>query len=80
MMWFLVPKKKYSLLGTVLNDRNSQSIAIINVMKAVMAGEEITEEVAGVDCTVDGKYIWVPYVVVDDSNLDATLELMLSIQ
>lgn len=72
--------KDGSLLGTVLNDRNSQSIAIINVMKAVMAGEEITEEVAGVDCTVDGKYIWVPYVVVDDSNLDATLELMLSIQ
>ena len=72
--------KDGSLLGTVLNDRNSQSIAIINVMKAVMAGEEITEEVVGVDCTVDGKYIWVPYVIVDESNLDATLELMLSIE
>lgn len=72
--------KDGSLLGTVLNDRNSQSIAIINVMKAVMAGEEITEDVVGVDCTVDGKYIWVPYVIVDESNLDATLELMLSIE
>ena len=72
--------KDGSLLGTVLNDRNSQSIAIINAMKAVMAGEEITEEVIGVDCTVDGKYIWVPYVIVDQSNLDATLELMLSVE
>ncbi len=72
--------KDGSLLGTVLNDRNSQSIAIINVMKAVMAGEEITEDVVGVDCTIDGKYIWVPYVVVDESNLDETLELMLSIE
>ena len=72
--------KDGSLLGTVLNDRNSQSIAIINVMKAVMAGEEVTEDVVGVDCTVDGKYIWVPYVVVDESNLDETLELMLSIE
>ncbi len=65
-----------SLLGTVLNDRQNQSIAIINVIKAVNAGQEITEDVVGVDCTVDGKYIWVPYVIVDESNLDATLEQM----
>lgn len=68
--------KAGSLLGTVLNDRQNQSIAIINVIKAVNAGQEITEETVGVDCTVDGKYIWVPYVIVDDSNLDATLEQM----
>ena len=72
--------KDGSLLGTVLNDRNSQSVAIINVMKAVKAGQEITEDVVGVDCTVDGKYVWVPYVIVDESNLDATLELMLSFE
>lgn len=71
--------KAGSLLGTVLNDRQNQSDAIINVVKAVKAGQEITEEVVGVDCTVDGKYVWVPYVIVDDSNLDATLELMNSI-
>lgn len=71
--------KAGSLLGTVLNDRQNQSDAIINVIKAVKAGEEITEDVVGVDCTVDGKYVWVPYVIVDDSNLDATLELMNSI-
>lgn len=71
--------KAGNLLGTVLNDRESQSKAILNVLKAVMAGEEITEEVVGVDCTVDGKYVWVPYVIVDESNLDAVLELMQTI-
>ena len=71
--------KAGSLLGTVLNDRQNQSDAIINVIKAVKAGQEVTEDVVGVDCTVDGKYVWVPYVIVDDSNLDATLELMSSL-
>ena len=71
--------KAGSLLGTVLNDRQNQSTAIINVIKAAKAGQEVTEDVVGVDCTVDGKYIWVPYVIVDDSNLDQTLELMSSI-
>lgn len=71
--------KAGSLLGTVLNDRQNQSTAIINVIKAAKAGQEVTENVVGVDCTVDGKYIWVPYVIVNDSNLDQTLELMSSI-
>ena len=71
--------KAGSLLGTVLNDRLNQSDAIINVVKAVKEGKEITEDVVGVDCTVEGKYVWVPYVIVDSSNLDATLELMNSI-
>lgn len=71
--------KAGSLLGTVLNDRTNQSIAIMNVIKAVKEGKEITEEVVGVDCTVDGKYVWVPYVIVDDSNLDSILEQMSAI-
>ena len=71
--------KAGSLLGTVLNDRKNQSDAIINVIKAIKEGKEITEDVVGVDCTVEGKYIWVPYVIVDSSNLDDTLELMLSV-
>ena len=71
--------KAGSLLGTVLNDRKSQSDAIINVIKAVHAGTEITEDVVGVNCTVDGKYVWVPYVIVDESNLDDTIELMKSL-
>lgn len=71
--------KAGSLLGTVLNDRVNQSDAIINVIKAAKAGTEVTEEVVGVDCTVEGKYVWVPYVIVDSSNLDETLELMSSV-
>ena len=71
--------KAGSLLGTVLNDRKSQSDAIINVIKAVHAGTEITEDVVGVNCTGDGKYVWVPYVIVDESNLSATLEDMLAV-
>lgn len=71
--------KAGSLLGTVLNDRKSQSDAIINVIKAIHEGQEITEDVVGVDCTIDGKYVWVPYVIVDESNLTATLEDMLAV-
>lgn len=71
--------KAGSLLGTVLNDRLNQSNAIINVIKAAKEGTEVTQETVGVDCTVEGKYIWVPYVIVDSGNLDATLELMSSI-
>ncbi len=71
--------KKGELLGTVLNDRKNQSIAIINAMKAIVAGEEITEDTIGVECTVDGKYVWVPYVIVDSDNLDDTLAQIQSI-
>lgn len=71
--------KSGGLLGTVLNDRKSQSIAIMNVLKAVAKGEDFTAEDLGVDCTVDGKYVLVPYVIVDESNLDDTIELMKSL-
>lgn len=71
--------KSGGLLGTVLNDRKSQSIAIMNVLKAVAKGEDFTAEDLGVDCTIDGKYVWVPYVIVDESNLDDTIELMKSL-
>lgn len=71
--------KSGSLLGTVLNDRVNQSDAILNVIKAVQEGKEITEDVVGVDCNIDGKYVWVPYIIVDSTNLDATLDLMSSV-
>ncbi len=71
--------KSGQLLGTVLNDRKSQSDAILNVIKAIREGKEINEDVVGVACTVDGKYVWIPYVIVDSSNLDATLDLMNSV-
>ncbi|MEA4915029.1 MAG: galactose ABC transporter substrate-binding protein [Christensenella sp.] len=71
--------KDGSLLGTVLNDRTNQSIAVINVLKAAISGTAITEDVVGVSCKVDGKYIWIPYQIVDSTNLDAVLEVMLSV-
>jgi len=71
--------KDGSLLGTVLNDRTNQSIAILNVIKTVMAGQAVTEDVVGVDCKVEDNYIWVPYQIVDERNLDAVLEQMLQV-
>ncbi len=71
--------KDGSLLGTVLNDRTNQSIAVINVLKAAIAGTPVTEDVVGVPCKVDGQYIWIPYQIVDSSNLDAVLAVMLSV-
>jgi methyl-galactoside transport system substrate-binding protein len=71
--------KDGSLLGTVLNDRTNQSIAVINVLKAAIAGTPVTEDVVGVPCKVDGKYIWIPYQIVDSTNLEAVLQVMLSV-
>jgi len=72
--------KEGSLLGTVLNDRQNQSIAVLNILKAVVAGEEVTTDILGVEGDVNGKYVWIPYQIVDDANLDATLQLMLQTQ
>lgn len=72
--------KNGSLLGTVLNDRQNQSIAVINVLKAVTKGQKVTPEIVGVASTVDGKYIWIPYVIVNQSNLDAILKLMVEVE
>ncbi len=72
--------KDGSLWGTVLNDRSSQSTAVLNVLKAVKTETEISEDIVGVECTVDGKYIWVPYEIVNKDNLEATLELMLDLE
>lgn len=72
--------KNGSLLGTVLNDRQNQSIAVLNIMKTVTSGQEVTADVLGVEGVVDGKYVWIPYQIVDETNLEATLELMLQTQ
>ncbi len=72
--------KDGSLLGTVLNDRTNQSIAVINALKAVAAGNPVTAEVIGVESTVEDNYIWIPYAIVNQDNLDETLELMLQFE
>ena len=53
---------------------------MINTLKAAVNGTPITEEVVGVNCTVDGNYIWIPYTIVDSSNLDDVLQLMLQFE
>lgn len=68
------------LLGTVLNDRTGQSIAVLDIFNALNNGEEITQDIFEVDCTVDGKYVWLPYKIVDQSNLQETLNLMLELE
>jgi len=72
--------KNNSLLGTVLNDRQNQSIAVLNIIKAVVAGHEVTKDILGVEGEVVGKYVWIPYQIVDKTNLDSILELMLQTQ
>ncbi|MFV0411869.1 MAG: substrate-binding domain-containing protein [Oscillospiraceae bacterium] len=72
--------KDGSLLGTVLNDRTNQSIAVVNALKAVANGQAVTQEVIGVPCTIEDNYVWIPYQIVDSSNLDQTLELMLQFE
>jgi methyl-galactoside transport system substrate-binding protein len=72
--------KNGALLGTVLNDRMGQSTAILNILKAINDGKAITKDVVGANCTVNGKYIMVPYAIVDESNLDSTLNLMTKLE
>ncbi|AOH44094.1 galactose ABC transporter substrate-binding protein [Anaerolineaceae bacterium oral taxon 439] len=70
--------KAGSLLGTVLNDRTSQSIAVVNILKAIGNGETIIDaETVGVSSKIEGNYIWIPYEIVNQDNLEETLELML---
>ncbi len=72
--------KDGALLGTVLNDRTNQSIAVINALDAVANGQPVDETTITVPCTIEDNYVWVPYQIVDSTNLDATLELMLSFE
>ncbi|MBC8571237.1 galactose ABC transporter substrate-binding protein [Oscillospiraceae bacterium NSJ-54] len=67
--------KKGTLLGTCENPRLGQSQAFLNVITAISQGNyEITEEVVNVEgAKVDGKYIWIPYVKVDETNVDEVL-------
>lgn len=71
--------KDGALLGTVLNDRTNQSIAVINVLKAVTSGQAVDENAVGVECKIDKNYIWIPYQIVDKTNLDSVLQQMLEV-
>lgn len=63
--------KAGELLGTCLNDRRGKSRAFLNLVAALYEGKtEITAEDIKVDgATVDGRYIWIPYVPVSAENV-----------
>lgn len=67
--------KKGTLLGTCENPRLGQSLAFLNVISAIAEGNyNITEEIVNVEgAKVDGKYIWIPYVKVDETNVEEVL-------
>ncbi|NLJ31740.1 MAG: galactose ABC transporter substrate-binding protein [Clostridiales bacterium] len=59
--------KEGSMLGTVLNDAESQGKATVNIAVAAAQGKKIDKSTVGYDVT-DGKYVWIPYVQVTQDN------------
>ncbi len=59
--------KQGELQGTVLNDGEGQSKAVYALAENLAKGKPATE---GLNYKVDGRYVIVPYVGVDESNLD----------
>lgn len=58
-----------TMLATSLNDAKGQAYAAIELANLLAQGEEPTEDNYGYTVS-DGKYVWVPYVAVDASNVD----------
>ena len=60
--------KAGEMLATSLNDAKNQAYATIELAALLAKGEVPTAE--NYSYTVDGKYIWIPYVAVNASNVD----------
>ena len=60
--------KAGEMLATSLNDAKNQAYATIELAALLAKGEAPTAE--NYNYTVDGKYIWIPYVAVNASNVD----------
>ena len=60
--------KAGEMLATSLNDAKNQAYATIELAALLAKGEEPTAE--NYSYKVDGKYIWIPYVAVNASNVD----------
>lgn len=61
--------KEGTMLATSLNDAKGQAFATIELANLLANGEEPTADNFSYEIT-DGKYVWVPYVAVDASNVD----------
>lgn len=62
--------KKGELAGTVLNDAQGQAEAIYDITTNLAEGKPATE---GTDYELEARYLRVPYVGVDENNLDEFL-------
>ena len=58
-----------TMLATSLNDAKNQAYATVELAALLGMGEVPTAENYSYDIT-DGKYVWIPYVAVDASNVD----------
>lgn len=57
-----------TMYASVFNDAKSQADAVVKLCKLIADGEEPTSENLGY--TLDGQYVWIPYVPVTIDNLD----------
>ena len=60
--------KAGEMLATSLNDAKNQAYATIELAALLAKGEAPTAE--NFNYTVDGKYVWIPYVAVNAENVD----------
>ena len=56
------------MYASVFNDAYGQADAVVKLCKLIVDGEEPTSENLGY--TMDGQYVWVPYIPVTTENLD----------
>ena len=62
--------KRGEITGTVLNDAQGQAKAIYDITKNLAEGKDAVD---GTDYELDNHYLRVPYVGVDENNLDEFL-------
>ena len=60
--------KEGTMYASVFNDAYGQADAVVKLCKLIADGEEPTSENLGY--TMDGQYVWVPYIPVTTENLD----------
>lgn len=60
--------KEGTMYASVFNDAYGQADAVVKLCKLIVDGEEPTSENLGY--TMDGQYVWVPYIPVTTENLD----------
>lgn len=60
--------KDGTMLATSLNDAKNQAFAVVELSNLLAKGEKPTAD--NYSYTMDGNYVWIPYVAVDATNVD----------